>query len=76
MAKTILVNVDTASIPFIFLTAESERDNRWKAMQLGANDYISKPIKFDDFLEVINNQLHPQPQVNKNRLELLCAVFD
>ncbi|HEX7413502.1 MAG TPA: response regulator, partial [Bacteroidia bacterium] len=39
-------NPETASIPFIFLTAKSERMDFRKGMEMGADDYISKP--FDD----------------------------
>ena len=35
----------TASIPFIFLTAKADRSDMRKAMDLGADDYITKPIK-------------------------------
>ncbi|PBQ33717.1 transcriptional regulator [Sphingobacteriaceae bacterium] len=44
-------NPETASIPFIFLTAKSERTDMRKGMEMGADDYISKP--FDD-IELLN----------------------
>ncbi|MBL7931530.1 MAG: cyclic nucleotide-binding domain-containing protein, partial [Bacteroidia bacterium] len=44
-------NQETASIPFIFLTAKSERSDVRKGMEMGADDYISKP--FDD-IELLN----------------------
>lgn len=44
-------NPETASIPFIFLTAKSERNDFRKGMEMGADDYISKP--FDD-IELLN----------------------
>lgn len=44
-------NPETASIPFIFLTAKSERSDIRKGMEMGADDYISKP--FDD-IELLN----------------------
>lgn len=69
-------NLHTARIPLIFLTAETDTDSRWKAMQLGASDYLNKPIRFSDFLEVIANQLNPDPQISQKRLDQLCAVFD
>lgn len=37
---------NTASIPFIFLTAKTEKDDFRKGMNLGADDYLTKP--FDD----------------------------
>lgn len=39
-------NSKTAGIPFIFLTAKSEKEDFRKGMNLGADDYITKP--FDD----------------------------
>ncbi|WP_140936808.1 response regulator [Sphingobacterium lumbrici] len=41
----------TANIPFIFLTAKSERADMRKAMEMGADDYLIKP--FDD-IELFN----------------------
>lgn len=74
--ETLRKNPNNAKIPFIFLTAETDRDSRWKAMQLGANDYLSKPVRLRDFSQAIDNQLSPVPQTNRNRLEQLCAVFN
>jgi DNA-binding NarL/FixJ family response regulator len=39
-------------VPFIFLTALTDRDNELRARRLGADDYVTKPIDFD-MLEVI-----------------------
>lgn len=39
-------NPDTENIPFIFLTAKTERGDFRKGMEMGADDYITKP--FDD----------------------------
>src|SRR3954465_5515474 len=37
-------NQDTSMIPFIFLTAKSEKTDFRKAMELGADDYLTKPF--------------------------------
>jgi two-component system, sensor histidine kinase and response regulator len=50
----------TANIPFIFLTAQVEHDERRKGMELGAADYLSKPFKPDELLRVVNLQLAKQ----------------
>src|SRR4051812_2553809 len=44
-------NPETASIPFIFLTAKTERTDIRKGMEMGADDYLTKP--FDD-IELLN----------------------
>ena len=36
-------NPDTAAIPFIFLTAKAERSDFRKGMEMGADDYVTKP---------------------------------
>lgn len=69
-------NVITARIPFIFLSATTDRETCQKAMQLGANDYISKPMKFNKLLEIITTQLSPQSQVNEEKIKHLCKVFE
>jgi signal transduction histidine kinase len=47
----------TASIPFIFLTGEDPRTHRRKGMNLGANDFLTKPIDMDDFLKAVSVRL-------------------
>jgi CheY-like chemotaxis protein len=44
-------NTETQHIPFIFLTAKTERSDFRKGMEMGADDYITKP--FDD-IELLN----------------------
>lgn len=44
-------NTDTEHIPFVFLTAKTERSDFRKGMEMGADDYITKP--FDD-IELLN----------------------
>src|ERR1700739_301221 len=36
-----------SKMPFVFLTALTDRDNELKGRQLGADDYVTKPIDFD-----------------------------
>jgi DNA-binding response OmpR family regulator len=44
-------------IPFIFLTALTDRENELKGRQLGADDYVTKPIDFDILVTIINARL-------------------
>ena len=44
-------------MPFIFLTALTDRDNELKGRQLGADDYVTKPIDFDMLATIINARL-------------------
>ena len=47
----------TATIPFIFLTAKTDRNDVRTGMNLGADDYITKPFDGIDLLRVIEMRL-------------------
>jgi DNA-binding response OmpR family regulator len=46
-----------AKMPFVFLTALTDRDDELKGRQLGADDYVTKPIDFDVLTAIINARL-------------------
>src|SRR5271167_4979433 len=46
-----------AKMPFVFLTALTDRDNELKGRQLGADDYVTKPIDFDMLETIITARL-------------------
>src|ERR1700738_870395 len=46
-----------AKMPFVFLTALTDRDNELKSRQLGAGDYVTKPIDFDRLDAIITARL-------------------
>ena len=50
-------NPATSSIPFIFLTAKSERDDFRKGMNMGADDYLTKPFDDTQLLGAIEKRL-------------------
>src|SRR3984957_14727020 len=45
------------NMPFVFLTALTDRDNELKGRQLGADDYVTKPIDFDMLAAIITARL-------------------
>jgi two-component system sensor histidine kinase/response regulator len=47
----------TAAIPVLFLTALSERDNVRSGMELGADDYITKPLSAKDIVGAVEAQI-------------------
>ncbi|NEQ79883.1 MAG: response regulator [Moorea sp. SIO2I5] len=51
----------TAKTPFIFLTSESKENGYDRAKQLGANDYLTKPVESRELLAAINQQLRILP---------------
>jgi DNA-binding NarL/FixJ family response regulator len=45
------------SMPFVFLTALGDHDNEIKGWQLGADDYLTKPVDYDVLAAVISARL-------------------
>ena len=50
-------NPDTRNIPFIFLTAKTERSDLRKGMEMGADDYITKPFEEIELLNAVEVRL-------------------
>jgi len=46
-----------AKMPFVFLTALTDRDNELKGRHLGADDYVTKPIDFELLATIIAARL-------------------
>jgi DNA-binding response OmpR family regulator len=44
-------------IPFVFLTAMTDRDNELHGRRLGADDYVTKPIDFEMLYMIVNARL-------------------
>ncbi len=49
--------VVTSTVPFIFLTAKNTRENQRLGMELGADDYISKPFTVEELLNSVSTRL-------------------
>lgn len=47
----------TCAIPFVFLTAKAEKSEFRKGMNLGADDYVTKPFEEMELLSVIESRL-------------------
>ena len=50
-------NITTRLIPFIFMTALSGRNNIRTGMELGADDYITKPFTRQELIKTVNTRL-------------------
>ncbi len=44
-------------IPFIFLTAKSEREDRLRGKKLGAEDYVTKPFDAEELIVIVRSRL-------------------
>ncbi len=56
---------ETADIPFIFLTAKAEKSDFRRGMNLGADDYITKPFYKDELLAVVEVRLRKSEQLRR-----------
>lgn len=55
-----------ADVPFIFLTAKADRNNFRKGMEMGANDYITKPFSDTELLNAIEIQFQKLNRIKNN----------
>ncbi|TGE08716.1 response regulator [Hymenobacter fodinae] len=51
-------NEQLAGVPFIFLTAKTERTDMRRGMELGADDYLTKPFDEAELLSAIRGRLN------------------
>jgi signal transduction histidine kinase len=55
--RKLRMNTLTANIPFIFLTSNGDRPDMRSGMELGASDYLLKPVCADELVKAINMQM-------------------
>lgn len=55
----------TSNIPFIFLTARTEKEDFRKGMSLGADDYLTKPFEEADLLDAIELRLQKSARLHE-----------
>jgi len=67
----------TANIPFIFLTAKAEKSDFRRGMNLGADDYVTKPFYKDELLDVIETRLKKSDRLRQqfDRTEQGLSAF-
>jgi PAS domain S-box-containing protein len=69
-------DINTSLIPFIFLTAKAEREDILYGMTLGADDYITKPVDFDQLMERITKRMKKnQESVRRSEIKY-HAIFE
>jgi len=63
-------NPETTSLPFIFLTAKAEKTDFRKGMNMGADDYITKPYEEMELLGAIERRLKKYEELsNVNEID-------
>lgn len=69
-------NEETASIPFIFLTAKAERNDFRKGMEMGADDYLTKPFDDVELLNAIESRLKKNEILKKEFTKNIAGIND
>ena len=59
------------NIPIILLTAKGEVENRIKGLELGADDYLSKPFEPKELLLRIQNIIKNKKKINLNNIHIV-----
>lgn len=55
--KEIKGNENTKNIPVVIVSAVGDPENKKKSIELGANDFINKPIDIQEFLDKVESIL-------------------
>ena len=70
---------ETATIPFIFLTAKTERTDIRKGMEMGADDYLTKPFDDIELLNAVESRFRRSELMKKefsNNTDGISRFFD
>ena len=63
--RALQADAKLALIPFIFLTAKGEKDDLRSGMNLGADDYLTKPVGNEELVQAIETRLHRAAQTKR-----------
>jgi len=65
MLRELRKDHSTSTIPFIFLTARAERGDMRQGMELGADDYVTKPFTAGELIKTVQTRLEKQAVVSE-----------
>ena len=69
----------TSTVPFIFLTGRGDRSDVRQGMQLGADDYLSKPFVARELVEAVGSRLarrRQQTEIYQQQIEMMMRLLD
>ncbi len=67
--QAVQAETSLAQTPFIFLTAKGEKNDLRSGMNLGADDYLTKPVAHGDLLRAIETRLRRSGQQVKREFK-------
>jgi signal transduction histidine kinase len=68
-------NVTFAHVPFVFLTASVDRESMRKSMNLGADDYLTKPFSQPEIINAVRTRLGKQDRI-QSQISHLSNLVD
>lgn len=69
-------NTELRHIPFIFLTAKTDREDVRKGMESGADDYITKPFTATELLHAVESRLQKADAIRQEIAEGIQGLND
>jgi DNA-binding NarL/FixJ family response regulator len=67
--RALQADADLSFTPFIFLTAKGEKEDLRSGMNLGADDYLTKPVGNEDLVNAIETRLQRAVKQERARRE-------
>lgn len=74
LVRTLKGNLNTCYIPIIVLTALTEDENMMKGMELGADDYVTKPFKAELLKSKVKQLIYNRIELKKAYTNLLIST--
>lgn len=82
MERLVELAPSAEAVPFVFLTARTDRESELKGRRLGADDYVTKPVDFEILASIIDARLGKSARnavfsrhVALNERELECLTW-
>ena len=72
MAKMLRSNIETANIPIIFCTAKDTEDDMIMGLNIGADDYITKPYTIRNIIARVRSVLRRSTQHKHEAEDTIC----
>jgi two-component system sensor histidine kinase/response regulator len=67
---------DLISTPFIFLTAKIQKEDLREGMNLGADDYLTKPFRAEELFKAIDARMERKNMIDKEKINLLEPLWE
>jgi two-component system sensor histidine kinase/response regulator len=74
MFKKLQTDKKTRSIPLIFLSAKGEKKDIRNGMNLGAEDYLTKPINVNDLLNAVKNKIKKKIIIDQKIIDKIATL--